>query len=248
MSKVIRWTVSALIACTLLLPALSAGALAQDDAQAQLSKTASAMLSLKSFHFELKTTAGKTAFEGLFELKDVSGDVVRPSDFHATVTVSVAVLTLTLEAIGVDGSIWVKNPLGSGGDAFIQLSGSDSGNSLPPTVLLNPDRLVTEALKYLDNPQMAGTETLDGQAMTVITGQFDPSRLTGDDGTAVPELGGFSLASQPLDVKVWIDPQDRLARIDFSGPLFSFEEGTGRLVRSITFTNFDENITIQKPA
>ncbi len=245
MSRYFRWTVSVLIACTLLLPAFSA-AHAQDDAKTQLDQTAAAMLALTSFHFDLQTTAGATTFQNMFELKGVSGDVVRPSDVHATLNVQLAMISLSLEVISVDGSIWVKNPLGGASD-FVQLTGPDSDMQLPPAVLINPDQLVSEALKYLDDPTLAGTEKLDGQEMTVITGSFDPARLAGG-GTAVPELGGYNLTSEPLDVKVWIDDQNRLVRIDFTGPLFAFEEGTGRLVRSITFSNFDADITIQKPA
>lgn len=245
MSRFSRWIVAVLIACTMLIPAFGNVAHAQDDARAQLDKTAAAMLALKSFHFQLETTAGATSFQGMFELKRVTGDVVRPSDFQARVDVTVAILSLTLEVVSVDGDIWVKNPLG-GSDAFVQLTGGDSGMQLPPTILLNPDQLVVNALNYLDNPTLAGTEKIDGQKMTVVTGTFDPAKIAGG-GTASTELGDFKAAGQPLDVKAWIDDQNRLARIDFIGPLFSFEEGTGRLVRSITFSNFDENITIQKP-
>jgi hypothetical protein len=162
------------------------------------------------------------------------------------VAVKLAILTVTLEAVGIGGDIWVKNPIG-GDDSFIQVTGGDADLQIPPTILLNPDKLVNEALNYLDNPTLAGTEELDGQEMTVITGTFDPSKLI-NSGTPTPELGDFRPASTPLDVKAWIDDQDRLVRIDFSGPLFSFEEGTGRLVRSITLSNFDGDVTITQPA
>ncbi len=245
MTRIARWTATVLLLATLFAAPLAGNVRAQDDAPAQLDATAAAMLALKSFHFELQTTAGATTFQGLFELKGVTGDVVRPSDFRATLNVQLAVVPLDLEAVGVDGTIWVKNPLGGSTD-FVQLSDSDLGGQLP-TVLINPDQLVTKALTYLDNPNLAGTEELDGQEMTVITGTFDPARLAGS-GTKTPELGGFEFAKEPLDVKAWIDDQDRLVRIDFIGPLFAFEEGTGRLVRSITFSNFDADITIEKPA
>jgi hypothetical protein len=37
-------------------------------------------------------------------------------------------------------------------------------------------------------------------------------------------------------------------QVDFVGPLFSFEEGTGRLVRRVTFSNFDAEVSIEPPA
>ena len=246
MNRLIRWTAAMLLVCTVLAPTLGDSVRAQDDAQAQLDETAAAMLALNSFHFDLETTAGTTTFQDAFELKSVTGDVVRPTSFQAKVEVKLAILTLTLEAIGVGGDIWVKNPIG-GDDSFVQVTGGDSDLQLPPTILLNPDKLVTGALTYLDDPQLAGTEDLDGEEMTVITGTFDPTKLIGG-GTPMAELEGFNPASETLDVKAWIDGQDRLVRIDLSGPLFSFEEGSGRLVRSITFSDFDADITIEQPA
>jgi hypothetical protein len=204
------------------------------------------MLALNSFHFKLVTTDGKTVFQDAFELKVVEGDVVRPANFQAALDVKLAIVDLTLEVVSVDGSIWVKNPIG-GDDSFIQVVGGDSEFQLPPMEFLNPDSLVQEALKYLDNPQIAGTEELDGQEMTVLTGTFDPAELM-TSGT--PSTGDqmISAATEPLDVKMLIDDQDRLVQIDFVGPLFSFEEGSGRLVRRVTFSNFDAEMSIEPPA
>ncbi|HET9660493.1 MAG TPA: LppX_LprAFG lipoprotein [Thermomicrobiales bacterium] len=245
MIRFYRWTAAILLLCAMLSPALGGAVRAQDDAQAQIEQTAAAMLALKSFHFELETTAGTTSFQDAFELRSVSGDVVRPSSFQAEVAVKLAIVSLTLDVISVDGNTWVKNPIG-GDDSFIQVTGGDSDFQLPPTILLNPDQLVGQALKYLDDPQLGEPEELDGQQMTVVTGTFDPSKLIGG-GTPIADLEEFSPSSQPLDVKAWIDDQDRLVRIDFSGPLFAFEEGSGRLVRSITFSNFDNDVTISQP-
>lgn len=245
MIRIARWA-ALLLVLTTLVAAPMQSAHAQDDAQAQLDATAAAMLALKSFHFQLDTTAGTTSYQDAFELKEVSGDVVRPNSFQAQVQVKLAIVTVTLEAVGVDGNIWVKNPIG-GDDSFIQVSGDGSEFSLPPLVFLNPDSLVNDALEYLDDPVVAGTEELDGQQTTVITGTFSPSKLLGS-GTPTAELGSFTPTTKTLDVKAWIDDQDRLVRIDFSGPLFGFEEGSGELVRSITFSGFDSDITITQPA
>lgn len=245
MNRFFRWAAVALVLCAALI-APTRGISAQDDAQAQLDATADAMLALDSFHFKLETTAGKTVFQDAFELKTVEGDLVRPANFQAQVAVRLAIVDLILEVVSVDGDIWVKNPIG-GDDSFIQLTGEGSDFQLPPMALLNPDTLVREALKYLDDPQNAGTESLDGQEMTVLTGTFDPSRLIS---TATPGAveSVIAAASAPLDVKLWIDDQNRLVQAEFFGPLFAFEEGTGRLVRRVTFSNFNEAVTIEPPA
>lgn len=245
MIRFARWAALLLMLSTLVAAPLRPAS-AQDDAQAQLDATAAAMLALKSFHFQLDTTVGSTAFQEVFELKTVSGDIVRPSDFQAKVEVKLAIVTVTLEVIGVDGAIWVKNPIG-GDDSFIQVTGDGSEFSLPPLVFLNPDSLVSNALQSLDDPVVAGTEELNGQQTTVITGTFSPAKLLGS-GTPIAELGSFTPSTKTLDVKAWIDDHNRLVRIDFSGPLFGFEEGSGELVRSITLSNFDADVTITPPA
>jgi hypothetical protein len=241
-----RRTAVGLVAGALISPALGDAVRAQDDAKTQIDATAAALLALKTFHFDLETTVGTTSFQDAFELKSVTGDVVRPSSFQAKVEVKLAIVSLTLDVVSVDGNTWVKNPIG-GDDSFIQVTGGDSDFQLPPTILLNPDQLVSEALKYLDDPQLGEPEEIDGQQMTVVTGTFDPSKLIGG-GTPIADLDELNPSGEPLDVKAWIDDQDRLVRIDFSGPLFSFEEGSGRLVRSITFSDFDADITISQPA
>lgn len=245
MIQIARWTALLLLLCTLVAMPLQS-ATAQDDAEAQLDATASAMLALQSFHFKLETTAGTTVYQDVFELNTVEGDVDRPANFQASVGVKLAIIDLTIEVVGVDGDIWVKNPIG-GDDEFVQVTGGDSDFQLPPIELLNPDSLVQGALTYLDNPQIADPETLDGQEMTVLTGTFDPAKLI-SSGTATVAGSTISAASQPLEVKLWIDDQNRLVQIEFLGPLFSFEEGSGRLVRRITFSNFDADISIDPPA
>lgn len=244
MIRIARWTAMVLILGTLVLGPIHSSR-AQDDAQAQLDATASAMLALQSFHFNLATIEGKSIFQEAVELKTVEGDVVRPTSFQAVANVKVAIVDLTVEVIGVDGDIWVKNPLG-GGDSFIQVTGADSEFQLPPMDLLNPDRLVQEALTYLDNPQIAESEELDGQPMTVVTGTFDPAQLI-SSGTPSTAESIVAAASEPLNVKLWIDDRNRLIQIDFFGALFSFEEGSGRLIRRITFSNFDADISIEPP-
>jgi hypothetical protein len=212
MIRIVRWTALVLILCTLVAAPIRS-ATAQDDAQAQLDATASDMIALNSFQFKLVTTAGKTVYQDVFELNTVEGDVVRPANFQAALGVKLAIIDLTIEVVGVDGNIWVKNPIG-GDDEFIQVTGGDSDFQLPPTELLNPDTLVQGALKYLDNPQIADTEELDGQEMTVLTGTFDPAELI-SSGTATVAGSAISAASQPLNVQMWIDDQYRLVQIDF---------------------------------
>src|SRR5215203_5093543 len=210
MFRTARWTMLVLLLSTLVASPYQS-AIAQDDAQAQLEATAAAMLELNSFHFKLETTAGRTVFQEAFELKTVEGDVVRPANFNAAVGVKLAIVDLTLEVISVDGNIWVKNPIG-GDDSFIQVTGGDSDFELPPMAFLNPDTLVQDALRYLDDPQIAGTEELDGQQMTVLTGTFDPSELISSV-TPGAEDSILSAASQPLEVSMLIDDLDRLVQI-----------------------------------
>ena len=45
------------------------------------------------------------------------------------------------------------------------------------TDLINPDRLFLAAIALIDDPKIDGTEKINGEECTVVTGQFDPKRL-----------------------------------------------------------------------
>lgn len=218
-------------------------AIAQDenDATAILERSAETMLDLESFHFVITTPVGKTLLTDGVELNRVEGDVVRPMAFQATFSVDLGIASFDLQAIGIDTTLWVANPLEGG--AFTRLTGG-ADQPVPPLALLNPDQLIMQAVNLIQEPVVEGSEEIEGLETTLISGTFDPSDIT-IAGTPVVE--SFTGDIDPLTVMLWIDGDSRVVRAEFSGALLPSEQGGGRIIRRVDLSRFDEPLTIEPP-
>jgi hypothetical protein len=213
------------------------------EAMALLEAASEAMLDLESFHFVFTTPTGSTLLESQVELTRVEGDLVRPDRFQAEFSVSLAFIRLTLSAVGIGTTLWVQDPL-SGEDTYIQITGGPGQDeNIPPLALLNPDVLVREALQQIENPEITGTEERDGQQLQQVEGQFDAASVIdfNGDGSEAEEL-------DPLQVTFWIDEENRVVQMEFYGPLLPAEQGTGRIVRRVELSAFNEPVEIMEPA
>jgi LppX_LprAFG lipoprotein len=214
----------------------------QTDAEAKLKDVAETMLGLDSFHFDFSTPEGKTLLADQIELVGVEGDVQRPDKFQATFRVKAAIVELALDAIGVGRDVWVEDPIGGG--EFVKVTGNEGDETVPPLDFLNPDNLVDKALRSLKDAKVEGEEELNGQSTTTYTGTFDPNDLEAAEDGAFPGIEGDI---EPLKVKLWVDDQNRLLRMELEGPLLEAEKDTGRIVRRIEFSTFNEPLAIEPP-
>lgn len=221
-------------------PGTASPAAGQSDAAALLAKAGTAMSQIKSFHFELTTPRGKTTFMDQFELKSVSGDVQRPDRFQATISVTVAVVNLDIQVIGIGSRIWVTNPLATAGQP--QYTTVDAGGGLD--ALLNPDRLLLQAIRYVQDATITGTQTIDGVTTTIVEGTVDLGQVANPQGTPVP-VERFGLPQTRVPVIVWIDGDGRVRVLQVNGPLAPGEDAN--VVRELDLSKFDQPLDIQPP-
>lgn len=219
---------------------------ADDDAERLLQLSAEAMAKVKTFHFDMETIDGKATILENLELKEVSGDVVRPDSFRATMTASLAVIDVSVQVVSIGGAVWVTDPTKSGTVWQQVATGGEQGAAAEFTDLINPDRLFLAAITMLDEPTLEGTEELDGQECSVITGQFDPARFEELASPIAGEVDTTSiLTGEPIDLTAWIAADGRIIRIEEEGPLTRSESRD--VVRAITFSAFDEPVEISAP-
>lgn len=218
----------------------------QEDAEAValLRQAAEAMAALDGFHFELSTPRGQTLLLENIELVRVEGDVQRPDSFRASIGARAAIIDLSLRAVGIGSRIWVTNPL-SEDDAFQELDlgqGIDGSEMDGATLvdLLNPDRILLQAVEQIQDPTIVGQDEIDGTDVTRVDGTVDLSRLEAD-GTPIPGLR----TEAPLPVTIWIDDVGRVVRLELEGPLTAAEPLD--VVRRLDLSRFDEPIDIQPP-
>jgi hypothetical protein len=214
---------------------------AADDAKSILENAAKAMAKVKSFHFKLTTQGGTTTIMEGFELNALEGDVVRPESFQAKATVKVAIISLDIHVIGIGEHVWVTDPRSATG-SYIEITGQSgqTGGPLTITDLLNPDRLLLQAVDLIQEPKVDGTEKIDDTETTKIKGTFDPTKA----GIATPTTDVLTL--HPMPVEIWIDGNGLVRQMRLDGPLTSAEAAA--IQRILELSKFDEKVEIKAPA
>ena len=235
-------------------PLLVAPVLAQEqDVDGLLQESAAAMGALESFKFELETVNGTSTILDNLELKQVTGSVKRPDSFTAAVTAGLAVVDLTVQVVGIGQRLWVTDPLDDGG-RFVELAlGDDASGAGSLAALINPDRVFLTAVGLVENAVIDGTEKIDGVETTVVTGEFDASKLVTIAGTPTAGEGGSledsgfpaELILDRMPVTIWIDDAKRVVRLEIEGQLTSSESAD--VIRGIDFYDFDEPVEIPEP-
>ncbi len=223
-----------------LAPVIGKAAQESNEAAAHLQRAADAMATLNAFHFELSTVEGKTQFMENLELSGLEGDVQRPDRFQASVTAKAAIIELTVKVVGIGDEVWVTDPMSSE-ERWIALDvGDATGSDRPLTDLLNPDRILLEAVNLIEAPTVAGEEEIDGTNTTQIDGMVDLSRLQ-QAGTPAATVA----AGQLIPVSIWIDDEGLVRRLEIEGALTAAE--TPDVVRRLDLSGFDQEITIEAP-
>lgn len=212
----------------------------EEDAVALLERSAQALSELETFAFEMETIRGASTILAGFELKSVSGVVRRPTDLSAEVEVSIPLGDLTVGAVSLDGTFYIQDPLSDG-------SWMELGQFGEIQTLINPDFLILQAVKLVQDAKISGGGKVDGDDTTIVEGEVDFSGLlervggTGADAEQVQEF----ISDEPVLVTFWIDEEDRIREVEMIGPILSTE--TDDVVRVVTLTAFNEPVVIEEP-
>ncbi len=212
----------------------------ETDAATLLKQSADTMAKLQSFHFELTTPRGKTLFMENLELSGVEGDVLRPNSFRATATAKAAIISLNVKVVGIGSRLWVTDPTAQQ-ETYIEIDLAEQGATLGSlTDLINPDRVLLEAVRLIDQPVIVDEDDLDGVHTTLVEGTFDLGKV-GLQGTPIPGLK----TDDPLPVTIWIDDEGRVRRMELDGPLTDAE--VSNVTRRLELSAFDEPVDITPP-
>ncbi len=213
----------------------------EDDAVAILQRAAQAMADLDTFAFEMQTVRGTSTILSGFELESVAGVVRRPTDLQAEVAVSIPLGKLQIGAISLDGVFYIQDPLSDG-------SWMEIGQMGEVQTLINPDVLILNAVRLVQDARVIGTEKIDGREATTIEGMVDFSGLldtvtaaAGEEASAMESL----LAGEPVQVSFWIDEDDRIVEVEMIGPIFASESDD--VVRVVSLFDFNEPVEIEAP-
>ncbi len=209
------------------------------DALDVLRSAGTAVLALETFTFSMTTTNGSsTIFPGV-ELISVEGEVRRPMDVSATLSVKAFTQTMTASAVVVDGDVYVQNPLSGG-------AWESMGSAPQIATMINPDWLLLASINLIKEAKITGER--DG--VTLVEGYvnlFDTiGELNGQE-TDVQDMQGLEqfLATGPVDVAFWIDEDNLINRAELYGPIFANESPD--VEKRIDLAGFDEPVEIEVP-
>lgn len=211
------------------------------DAVALLKESLATMAKLKTFHFELSTPTGSaTILQGL-QIKTITGDVRRPYDFKTDIAVSIPLGSLDLTVIGLNGQVWMEDPLQQGGK-WIELTRGSGVDTQSITTFVNPDTLILQAVHFVQDAKIGGHEKVGGVQTTRVDGQVSLAGLGQVKGA---ENSPTQLSTAPIPISIWIDNDHRIQEIELAGQILTSESTD--VIHDITFSNFDKPVDIQKP-
>jgi hypothetical protein len=221
---------------------------AAGDAQELLDRAVTAMQALDSYSFELETQNGEIELiPEVFTIHDLEGKVVRPDAFEAETEIEVLFVDVDLKIVELGSDTWITNPLTLVGsdNEMVRIGEIDFDGNFNPAWAVNPDHIALPLLGVIEDPVInsagstSGTTQVDG----VIT--RDGIDTLGDIFEAATISGFIADSLEQLQASVWIDSDDRVRRFDIIGQIFDREESD--IVRSFTFEDFNEPVTIDRP-
>ena len=110
--------------------------------------------------------------------------------------------------------------------------------------LVNPDVIILMAVRLISNAKIDGSEKFNGTEAQRVVGEVDFQRVAGELGGDASTLAD-QLAQGPIPVTVWIDADNLILGMEIDGPLLAAESDA--VVRLVSFSAFDEPVTIEAP-
>ncbi|HEU5424165.1 MAG TPA: LppX_LprAFG lipoprotein [Nitrolancea sp.] len=191
---------------------------------------------LDSLHFNLQIE-GVVALDstGLVQLHSADGDLKRPGLAQATAKVSVAGSNLNMKMISLGTDQYITN--------FItgrwEKAPADLGYN--PAVLFDKDHGVGAVLTSIQNPAIAGSESIDGQEAWHITGTVTKA--------AASAIVGGALHGDTATVDVWVSKSthDLLKLVVHDPGAATPSAAQGAATWTLTTSKQNQPVTIERP-
>jgi hypothetical protein len=199
-------------------------------AEEVLSRSATVVQGVTSFHFRLIHENGATPIPLNLQLTTAEGDVVAPDRLAAKVSAKAAgSVTVNIDIIAVGDKTWVTNPFTR---RWQTLPGATIKDVADPTALMSA------ILKSIQDPVINGQTEVDGVLCYHLTGTMDSGALA----TSLP----IAYAGFPVNIDLWIGAEDALPRrARMSGQLA--QDDPEKIVRQVDFSRFNARFEIQPP-
>lgn len=203
-------------------------------AQGLLQAASTRFEQINTVHFSLSVDGNVTLDSGgTIKLHGADGDLKRPDSAEAKANVSFLGANLSISLVTIGTNQYMTNPISGSWEK------APSGLGYDPAVLFDKNQGISHVLTNLQNPTIAGTDTINGQDSYHIT-------ATVKKADAQPIAGG-ALNSDTLPIDLWIGKQNKdilkLILHDSGGA-----GGNSATTWTLLLTKQNEPVTINKPS
>jgi hypothetical protein len=200
------------------------------DAQQLLNQARDAMKQVNSYHFNLTTDHPGTGSSGV-SIQTADGDVVAPDKIKAQGNIDLQGIVAQVNIIAIGQNQYYTNPLTG---TWTPITGV-----IDPRALADPQAGIGTLLSQIQHPGTATDSSVDGNSCWSITGQLGSKYIAGI-------VGDTQATNTNVTTTVCIGKSDhRPYQIQVSGE--ALQGDSAQTVRTITFSKFNESVSIQAP-
>jgi hypothetical protein len=195
-----------------------------------ISSAGQKMDDLTSFHFILDQTGGGTPIAMGIEMNNAVGDIVKPDKLKTTITGTAMGMSLRVDVITLGDKTYMTNPLSGQWELL--------PNEFKVLSVFDPNSGIAAIMKGVSSPAKVGEEDSGGILCYHLSGTIDSGNLGA--------ITGSSVQGVPVSTDVWIGKDDFLPRqIKLVGKITEGEKDG--IVRTLSLSNFDQPVNIEKP-
>lgn len=193
-----------------------------------LEQSATRMEQLRSMHFLLEHEKGSTEIVRGIAMTRAEGDVVTPDKMQATVKGGLGPVSFEIGIVILGDQAWIQNPLNRRWES----------EDITIDQVFDPRQGVIALVRSTRDATVAATEEVGGVDCYRLEATLDSGDLD--------LLPGDPAPGKSVPTRAWIGVDDHLVRkVELRGPVAEGE--SANLVRTLTLSRFDEDITIAPP-
>lgn len=230
-----------ILLCAVALTIFACGGSKSDDntatatsvsAQTVLADAASRFGQVSSFHFKLSID-GSIPLDAAntLALHGAEGDLSRPDSAEAKADVGFLGATISIKFVSIGGDQFITNPITGAWET------APAGLGYNPAILYNKDKGIARVLSALQEPKIAGTESVNGEESYHITATVAR--------TDIQPIAAGAVASETPAIDLWITK----SHSDLVKLMLRDSDTSGKNTTTWTLTISQQNkpVTIERP-
>lgn len=193
-----------------------------------LDESATRMEQVRSMHFLLEHEKGATEIVRGIAMTRAEGDVVTPDKMQATIKGGLGPVNFEVGIVILGDQAWIQNPLNRRWES----------EDITIDQVFDPREGVIALVRSTRDATVTGTEDVAGVRCYVVEATLDSGDLD--------LLPGDPAPGKSVPTTAWIGVDDDLVRkVELRGGVAEGE--SDNLVRTLTLSRFDEDVTIAPP-